>query len=350
MKLLSGIFLLLFISIYSNAQLVDTSLIRKLSINGVCLCKTTLSALQQTYPDLKKINVEEMDISKECMTGDARFIAGIGYSSTQQPGLIFQKDQKEDFVSKIRITNQFKGYLPNGKYIDMSTATLKDVFLLYPDLKDKWGSRECSNYWNFSNDTISFFVKIDPNKKPQFPIDESFYITKPIAGIDLTMFCYDIMHKDEPDNFFPDESNDPVFFLDSVQVNKMVLSNYSPAEISSVTVYKDSVEIKKLYHKSAKNGLIYIETKDFAKEHYQNYFSLKSAEYANIIRSSKNDSGIQYILDGKILNKDYEANLSHLNDKNFKEIKIIDKDQLTKLYGITDKKLGVLIYSIPQSK
>ncbi len=349
MKLLSGIFLLLFITVCSNAQLVDTALIKKLSINGVCLCKTTLSALKQTYPDLKKVNVEEMDIPKGCFSEDSRFIAGVGYASPEQHGVIFQKDQVEDFVSKIRITNQFKGYLPNGKYIDMGTAKLKDIFRLYPELKDKWGSRGCSDYWNFSNDTISFYVKIDPSKKPQFPVDESFYMSKPIAGIDLTMSCYS-MRKDQPNIVFPDESNDPVFFLDSIQVNKMVLSNYNPTEIASVTIYKDSLIIKKLYHKGAKNGLIYIETKDFAKNRYQNYFSSKSPEYASIIHSTKSNSGIQYILNGKILNKDYEGDLANLNDKTFREIKIIDKDQLTKLYGITDKNFGVLIYSVTQSK
>jgi hypothetical protein len=195
------LFLLLSINITTNAQVTDSALIKKLTINNFCLCQTTLQLLKQSYPDLKETSVEEMDLQKGCISQDARFIAGTGYSTDKQPGLIFQKDQETDYISKIRLTKQFKGYLPNGKYIDMSTAKLKDLTNLYPELKDQWGSRGCSDYWNFSNDTISFYVKINMNLKPQFPVNEAYYMDKPIEGIDLMMFCYSLQ-KNKPEVVF----------------------------------------------------------------------------------------------------------------------------------------------------
>lgn len=138
------IFCLLITPLLVKAQLSDTALIKKLSINGFCLCKTTLESLKQSYTDLREVNVEEMDSPKDCIGQDSRYIAGKGYASDQQPGIVFQTDQDTNYISKIRLTKQFKGNLPNGKYVDLSKLLLKDFFKLYPALKDKWGSRGCS--------------------------------------------------------------------------------------------------------------------------------------------------------------------------------------------------------------
>jgi len=292
-----------------------------------------------------------MDLAKGCFWQDSRFIAGIGYASDKQPGIVFQKDQTADYISKIRLTKLFKGNLPNGKYIDMSNLKLRDLSKLYPELKDKWGSRGCSNYWNFSNDTISFYVKIDPNKKPQFPIDKAYYMEKPIEGVDLMMSCYSLQKHDDAEIILPDESNDPIFFIDSIRVNKAVLSNFAPSEIATVTVYKDTNVIKKIFHGTGnvKNGLVYIETKDFAKDKYWNYFKAKSPDYARIVTSSKTDTTtVQYILNGKVLKKDFEGDLASINDDTFKELVIIDKKKLANQYGITDKDYGILITTIPR--
>ena len=99
---------------------------------------------------------------------------------------------------------------------------LKDLFKLYPAFKDKWGSRGCSDYWNFLNDTLSFFVKIDKSKQPQFPVDESYYENKPIEAIDLVTSCYNFKN-DDAKVLIEDDSKDPIFFIDSIRVNKRVL-------------------------------------------------------------------------------------------------------------------------------
>ncbi len=325
-----------------KAQLSDTGLIRKLSINSVCLCKTTLESLKQSYTDVKEVDVEEMDLAKGCYSQDSRFIPGKGYASDKQLGIVFQKDPQSDYISNIRLTKQFKGNLPNGVYIDLSKLLLKDLFKLYPAFKDKWGSRGCSDYWNFSNDTLSFFVKIDKTKKPQFPVDEAYYADKPIEAVDLATSCYSFKD-DKAVVVLEDDNTDPVFFIDSIRVNKRVLQNYDPNEIASITVYKNADAIRKM--ESATNGVIYIETKKFAKLKYWKFFKSKSEEYAKIVTSPENDSSIQYILNKKILKVNFEGDLAAIDDKIFKGIQIISKQQLARDYNILDKEFGVLINS-----
>jgi len=227
-----------------RAQLSDTAIIRKLTISGYCLCQTTLSNLRETFADLRPVEVEEMDLPKKCFGQDSRYIAGTGYCTSKQPGVIFQKDQESDLISKIRLTKQFKGNLPSGESIDLGSMLLKNLFKFYPHFKDQWGSRGCSDYWKFSNDTISFYVKIDPLKLPQFPIDEAYYLEKPIEAADLIMSCYSFQ-KDKPVIILED-GNDPVFFIDSIRVNRRVLQNYEPSEIASITVFKDSSAINRM--------------------------------------------------------------------------------------------------------
>jgi len=325
----------------AKAQLRDATLIKKLSINGNCLCKTTVENLKQSYTDLKEVTVEEMDIAKDCVGQDLRFIAGKGYESDQQSGVIFQKDNNSDYISKIRLNNQFKGNLPDGRYVDLSRLLLKDLFKLYPTLKDKWGSRGCSDYWNFSNDTLSFYVKINKDKQPQFPIDETYYMNKPVEAVDLVASCYSLQNNET--SVVIENSNDPVFFIDSIQVNKTVLQSYNPNEIASITVYKSADAIRRM--KKATNGLIYIETKEFAKNRYWEYFKSKSQEYAKIVPSLDSDMNVQYILNKRILKNNFEGDLATINDKIFKGIQIIDKQQLMRDYNIKDKEFGVIITS-----
>lgn len=208
--------LLLALPFFPKAQSIDTTLNKKITVNGFCLCKTTLESLRRSLSDLKEVSVEEMDLAKNCFGQDSRFIAGKGFTSEKQPGIIFQKDQQSDYVSKIRLTKAFKGNLPDGTYIDLGKLLLKDLFKLYPAFKDRWGSRGCSDYWNFSNDTISFFVKIDKTKQPQYPVDQAYYENKPIEAIDLVTSCYNFKN-DKATVLFEDDSKDPVFFIDSIR-------------------------------------------------------------------------------------------------------------------------------------
>jgi len=296
--------------------------------------------------DFKPIEVEEMDLGKRCISQDGRFENGKGYYSNKFPGMIFQKDQGTDEISKIRLTKDFKGNLPDGTPIDLKNLLLKDIFKIYPKLKDKWGSRGCSNYWHFANDTLFFYVKIDTTKKPQFPIDEAYYYDKPIEAIDLTISCYRIFEKKER---YEQLLNDPVFFIDSINVTRLELSQYQPTDIAVVTVYKDTNAIK-LVGEQGKFGAVYIETKKFARNKYWNYFKSKSVDYFRIVPTAESDSYVIYILNDKLLKANFEGDLSVIDDKSFIELNIIDKQKLKKDYNISDKSFGVIIRTKSKDK
>jgi hypothetical protein len=136
----------------------------------------------------------------------------------------------------------------------------------------------------------------------------------------------------------------PVFFIDSINVDRSEIMKYQPEQFAKVSVYKDSNAIN-LVGPDGKDGVVYMETKVFAKKRYWNYFKSKSNDYANIVLAPESDSIIQYVLNDRILTTNFEGDLAPINDKIFKEIKVIDKETLQKEFGISDKSFGVLIKS-----
>jgi len=117
---------------------------------------------------------------------------------------------------------------------------------------------------------------------------------------------------------------------------------YQPTDFAFVTVYKDSNAIR-FAGKEAKNGAIYITTKLFSREHYWKYFSVKSKEYGKLVPDLKSESKVTYILNNKILKANFEKELFDINDTNFLELTIINKDKLGKDYRISGKTIGVVI-------
>ncbi|QTF60613.1 TonB-dependent receptor [Mucilaginibacter rubeus] len=316
---------------------------KKVIINNICLCQTAIADLKKSDPGLKDTVLEEMDLNAVCVGNDPRYIADSGYSTSKYPGMIFQKDQKTDLISKIRLTKTFAGKLPDGKEIDLSKLLLKDLFNLYPAFKEQWNTRSCDDYWNFSNDIISFYVRIDSTKKITFPIDEAYYMDKPVEAADLILSCHGEINEAEHQYVTGEtENNEPVYFIDSVRVTGADLNKINTNDVATVSVYKDASAIIK-YGREAKYGLIYIETKKFDTHRYQNYFKSKSADYAKLISMSANAPKIQYILNKKVLTNNYEGNLAGINDKIFKGLTIINKSQLLKQYGVTNKNYGVII-------
>jgi len=99
----------------SQGELLDSTLTKRLSISGFTLCKTSLKDLRNVADDLQEVDVEEMDLPKNCYSQDSRFANGEGFASKQFPGMIFQKGNKSDYIGKIRLTPEFEGTLPNGK-------------------------------------------------------------------------------------------------------------------------------------------------------------------------------------------------------------------------------------------
>jgi hypothetical protein len=335
--------ILVFGSIIVNAQdnsfkAIDPETKTNLTISGFCLCETKLTELKH-LADLGKIEVEEMDYPEKCGGSDMRFTGGSGVYSGKYPGMIFQEGNVEGIVGKIRLTKEFKGKLPNGAAVDLSTMKLRDVFAIYPELNESWGSRGCSDYWNFSDKTISFYVKIDKSIQPQFPIRESDYLDKPVEGIDLVASCSKLLLTSKPIQFFrPDE---PMFFVDSIRTNESFIEEaYTPDEIALVTVIKGDNAVR-IGGDEAKNGIIYITTKHFARTTYWNLFRSVSPSYAAAVQS-QDDTDIVYVLNDNVLTENAESELFPITRNNLVDIKVIDRKQLKKQF---DKKgrVGVIL-------
>ncbi|MCS4165289.1 hypothetical protein [Sphingobacterium sp. BIGb0116] len=140
----------------------------------------------------------------------------------------------------------------------------------------------------------------------------------------------------------------PIMFVDSVRVSQAELQKYKSDDIATITVYKDSMKFK--YLDSNAIGAMYIETKQFSKKRFLNYFNSKSSEFKHLLTSEQSDDSFLYILNGKVLGKGYEGKLSAISDKNFKSITIINKKELVDKYGDTEKNFGILIVSdVPEN-
>jgi hypothetical protein len=103
------------------------------------------------------------------------------------------------------------------------------------------------------------------------------------------------------------------------------LQTLNPFDISNIGIVKPK-KAKKLLGDKGVDGAIYITTVKAAKVNYWNYFSTKSDEYKHLFNSPLADTAVQYILNGEALSDTAApGSLFLINDKNFKTINVIDK-------------------------
>lgn len=168
----------------------------------------------------------------------------------------------------------------------------------------------------------------------------------------ITLFCisiFTINFAQTPKEETSKLGSDPMFFIDSIRVNGNELQNYDPNEIASVTIYRDEDALN-LFPLEGKDGVVYIQTKKFSKTRFQDYFKTKSAEYKKLLLKENDDTKLQYILNGKILTENFEGDLASLDDKVFKSLKVIHKNELQKKFKIEDKEYGIIITSDESKK
>lgn len=245
MKPLLIIFILFFsLKIYS--QKIDT-----LKLSEFKLCELTIDKLKVYDPNLKQIKVEEMDLCSNGFVQDGRFENRIGYESELYPGVIFQKYKSEtNEIAKIHLTKNFKGYLLDGNYIDLKSLKAADILKKYDNL-DPWISRGCSDYWGINaNKQTYYYVKINKDKEPRYPVDEIYYREQLIEGIDIVADCY---------SYF--ETNvikvKPLIILEGKEVSEDLIKNLKPEDTESINVIKGQNAVNK-YGDKGKNGVIEI--------------------------------------------------------------------------------------------
>ncbi len=248
MKKIFVIFVLL-TTIKSYSQKNDT-----IKLSDFKLCELTIEYLEKKDPQLKQTKVEEMNLCSDGFVQDGRFENRIGYESELFPGVIFQKYESEtNTIAKIHLTKEFKGYLPNGIYVDLNTLKAEDILNKFDSL-NSWTSRGCSDYWGINdNKKTYYYVKINKDKNPQYPVDEKYYSKQPIDGIDLIADCYTYSQNKI-------SKVKPLIILEGKEVDENLIKDINPNDVESINVIKDKNAIDK-YGDKGKNGVIEIYLK-----------------------------------------------------------------------------------------
>lgn len=127
--------------------------------------------------------------------------------------------------------------------------------------------------------------------------------------------------------------DDPVYVLDSVVVTQAAIGQVSPDRIGVITIAKGSKAVLK-YGSQAENGVVYIETKPFARKRVQVLLSGKSPQYDSLLHKYGNDSSFLYVVNGHPMEPANETLFMTLDQKTFRSINIITKDnELMKTHG-----------------
>ena len=238
--------LALIITAKSHSQNSDT-----IRLSEFKLCQLTIDIIKQKDSSLQQTKVEEMNLCSDGFVQDSRFENRIGYESALYTGVVFQKyEAGNNTIAKIHLTKEFKGYLPNGDYIDLKNLKAKDILKKYDSL-NSWTSRGCSDYWGIvDNKRIYYYVKINKDKKPQYPVDEKYYSEQPVEAVDIIADCY---------NYNKGKTNEqnPLFILEGKEVTEASIKDLKPEDVESINVIKDQNAINK-YGAKGKNGVIEI--------------------------------------------------------------------------------------------
>lgn len=140
----------------------------------------------------------------------------------------------------------------------------------------------------------------------------------------------------------------PLLFVDSVRTpydSIRSMNGLTVADIAMVTVISGAESHGK-FGDEGKNGIIYIESKTFARRRYNRVFSAVSADYALALQKYGSDADFQYVLDGMVLaEKDEVSMLTALDMKKPPSITVISGKEIKKQYHIKHKKAGVIISS-----
>jgi hypothetical protein len=135
----------------------------------------------------------------------------------------------------------------------------------------------------------------------------------------------------------------PIFILDSTRVNDLQLKDINADKVAFVNVYKGEEAIK-IMGEEGRNGVIFIETKDFKKKQFWTMLSTLSSEYKELVPSPDSIYSILYIYAGKTILERADEKIFSIKPEEIKDVQIIGFSEMKKKYG-TEGKKGVLILS-----
>lgn len=120
----------------------------------LCLCDKSFEELQK-----KGYSFHEISVNKDCFENCSGCKTGKWYVSNELRGVIVQKSPYGDEIFRIRLTKDYKGKLPNGKYVNISKMQVEDLDkVLQPEI---WFADNCSDYASFSQGNFRILFKSD---------------------------------------------------------------------------------------------------------------------------------------------------------------------------------------------
>lgn len=144
----------------------------------------------------------------------------------------------------------------------------------------------------------------------------------------------------------PGVPQNALIFVDSVE-SKQGMEGLDPSKIALIDIVKGS-KLKEKYGPRGEDGVIFIETVDFARKRYTRMFTEIAPAYGKMLATYKSDSSFQYVLDGSPINNSVPQMLAALERKNIDSIVVMPPNSakdIVKEYQPSDKLLWVLISS-----
>ncbi|CAL1517604.1 hypothetical protein [Chitinophaga sp. MM2321] len=141
-----------------------------------------------------------------------------------------------------------------------------------------------------------------------------------------------------------EEDDTPVYVVDSVVATQAAMGQISPDQIALITIAKGQKAVLK-YGSQAANGVVYVETKPFARRRIGRLLSAASPAYDSLLHKYGNDSSFYYIVNDKPITPTDETRLMTLDKKTFQTISILSARQLEEKYQVKDKNAGIIISS-----
>jgi len=115
-----------------------------------------------------------------------------------------------------------------------------------------------------------------------------------------------------------DTQDSTLFILDSVETSSG-MNGLSPDRIAMINVVKGK-KLQERFGPRAANGVIYIETKPFARQRYTKMFAEVSPDYATALKQYGSDSSFSYVLYGSELTNSVEPMLAAVERKDIDKI------------------------------
>ncbi|WP_162796032.1 hypothetical protein [Pedobacter nanyangensis] len=166
----------------------------------------------------------------------------------------------------------------------------------------------------------------------------------------LAVYSAAFAQKSNPDTEIKKLGPKPFFVVNDKKATTAMIKDLPSDSVTVVTLLYDTAATNR-YGDAAKDGLVMIETRSYAKSKFISYFKKVSPEFDQLYTSQKNDQNFVYILNDKIQKGNYEGNLSTIGDKEFIKLEIISAEQLKTNYNIEDKQYGIVVQAIkPEEK